>query len=251
MDQAVRGERLAGKVALVTGAASGMGEATAELFAAQGARVALADLDDARLATVTARLRDAGHQVFAVRLDVGDPASWATAVAAVTEHFGPVTVLVNNAGIWMGGGVADLTLADWERVIRINQTGPFLGMQACIPGMRAAGGGAIVNISSRSGIVGSKQGHGYHATKAAVRVMTKQAALECAEDGIRVNSVHPGLVTTPMNIGADMSTQIDACPMRRSANPFEVAYASLFLASDEASFITGTELVVDGGRGAY
>jgi 3alpha(or 20beta)-hydroxysteroid dehydrogenase len=238
--------RLAGKVAIVTGAARGQGEAEARLFAAEGARVVVADVLDAEGEAVAKDIGDAAHFVH---LDVSSEDDWADAVAAA-EAMGPLTVLVNNAGILRFTALADTSLDEYLQVVMVNQVGTFLGMRAAIDPMREAGGGSIVNISSIDGI-GSKNGLvAYSSSKGAVRAMTKTAALELGQFGIRVNSVHPGGVWTPM-IGDVPPEQFDLghqhLPLQRASRPEEIAAMVLFLASDEASYCTGGEFVVDGG----
>ena len=242
--------RVAHKVAIVTGAARGQGAAEARLLAQEGARVVLGDTRDEELASTASSLRDAGHDVRAMHLDVTSQESWREVVRSAEEAYGPVTVLVNNAGIYELGGAESAELEEWHRVIAVNQTGTFLGMKAVIPSMRRGGGGSIVNISSVHGLIGSPHGIAYHASKGAVRLMTKQAAVEYGPEGIRVNSLHPGVIHTPMNAGFDLSELIAGTPLRRGARPEEMAMAVLFLASEEASFITGAEIAVDGGMTA-
>jgi NAD(P)-dependent dehydrogenase (short-subunit alcohol dehydrogenase family) len=242
--------RLAGKVALVSGAASGMGRSEAEIFAREGARVIVADVLEAEGKQVADRI---GAAARFVKLDVTSEAEWDAAVKAAVSAFGKLDVLVNNAGI---SGTYDpdmLSTAAWDRVMAINAKGVFLGMKHAIPVMKRGGGGAIVNISSISGFVGQPGVHmAYNASKGAVRIMTKTAAVQHAADGIRVNSVHPGFMP-PMRTSkgsadpAWRAKMLDAVPMKREGRVEEVAHAVLFLASDEASYITGTELVVDGG----
>ena len=238
--------RLAGKVAIVTGAARGQGEAEARLFAAEGAHVVVADVLDAEGEAVAKDIGDAAHFVH---LDVSSEDDWADAIAAA-EAMGPLTVLVNNAGILRFTALADTSLDEYLQVVMVNQVGTFLGMRAAIEPMRKAGGGSIVNISSIDGI-GSKNGLvAYSSSKGAVRAMTKTAALELGQFGIRVNSVHPGGVWTPM-IGDVPPEQFDLghqhLPLQRASRPEEIAAMVLFLASDEASYCTGGEFVVDGG----
>jgi 3alpha(or 20beta)-hydroxysteroid dehydrogenase len=246
-EPAVRGSgRLDGKVALITGAARGQGEAEARLFAREGAKVVLGDVLDAAGEAVAADIGDAARYVH---LDVSSEGDWANAVA-VAEEFGPLTVLVNNAAILRFTTIADTTLEEYLQVIMINQVGTFLGMRAAIEPMTRAGGGSIVNISSIDGIGSKNSLVAYSSSKGAIRSMTKTAALELGQFGIRVNSVHPGGVFTPMN--GDLSKEmLDAAhsqlPLQRSAMPEEIATMVLFLASDEASYCTGGEFVVDGG----
>jgi NAD(P)-dependent dehydrogenase (short-subunit alcohol dehydrogenase family) len=245
--------RLSGKVALVSGGASGMGQSEALIFAREGAKVVVADVMETEGRQVADKIKAAGGQGLFVKLDVGQEAEWDKAVNATVGAFGKLDVLVNNAGI---SGTFDqdmLSTAAWDKLMEINAKGVFLGMKTAIPAMQRAGGGAIVNISSISGFVGQNGVHmAYNASKGAVRIMTKTAAVQFAKDGIRVNSVHPGMLP-PMRSSkgsADPTWRdkmIRAVPMKREGRVEEVAHAVLFLASDEASYITGTELVVDGG----
>jgi len=238
--------RLAGQVAIITGAARGQGAAEARMFAAEGAQVVLGDVLDADGEAVAAEIGDAARYVH---LDVTSEEDWAGAIAAA-EALGPLTVLVNNAGILRFTAMADTTLDEYLQVIMINQVGTFLGMRSAIAPMQRAGGGSIINISSIDGI-GSKNGLvSYTSSKGAVRAMTKTGALELGQFGIRVNSVHPGGVWTPM-IGDVPAEQFDLghqhLPLRRASRPEEIGAMVLFLASDEASYCSGGEFVVDGG----
>ncbi len=245
--------RLAGKVALVSGAESGMGQSEATIFAREGAKVIVADILEAEGKQVAEKIVSGGGQARFVKLDVTSEAEWDAAVRAAVSAFGKLDVLVNNAGI-SGTYDADmLSSAAWDTVMGVNAKGVFLGMKYAIPLMKKAGGGAIVNISSISGFVGQDGVHmAYNASKGAVRIMTKTAAVQFAGDRIRVNSVHPGFMP-PMRTSktsADptwRAKMLGAVPMKREGRVEEVAHAVLFLASDEASYITGTELVVDGG----
>ncbi len=245
--------RLAGKVALVTGGAGGMGQSEATIFAREGARVVVGDILEADGRRAVEKIAAAGGQARFVKLDVTSEADWREAVATTVASFGKLDVLVNNAGISGTFDPDTMSTAAWETLMNVNAKGVFLGMKHAIPAMQRAGGGAIVNISSISGFVGQDRIHmGYNASKGAVRLMTKSAAVQYAKDGIRVNSVHPG-VLPPMRTSkasADSAWRektLRAVPMKREGRVEEVAYAVLFLASDEASYITGTELVVDGG----
>jgi len=242
--------RLAGKVAIITGAASGMGAATARMFAREGAKVFIADVLEHEGKQVA---KSIGAAARFEKLDVTNEANWEAVVAATTRHFGKLDVLVNNAGI-SGSAEQDLySTPAWHRIMEINATGVFLGMKHAIPAMIAAGGGSIVNLSSVAGIVGSDGIHmAYNASKAAVRLMSKSAAVQHGRDKIRANSVHPGLMPPMRTSGrtADHATReqrLRHVPMRRAGEVDEVAYAVLFLASDEASYITGSEIHVDGG----
>ena len=244
--------RLANKVAIVTGAASGMGAATARLFAREGAKVVLSDLLEAEGQEVTGSIAAAGGEARFWRHDVASEADWDAVVTGTLAAYGAVDILINNAGV-SGSDPDRLSLATWDRQMSINAKGVFLGMRAAIPVMQKAKMGAIVNISSISGVTGQTFVHmGYNAAKGAVRTMTKAAAVQFAKDGIRVNSVHPGLLP-PMRtsiLSADPKVRagmLKAVPMGRDGRVEEVAYANLFLASDEASYITGVELPVDGG----
>ena len=244
--------RLEGKVALITGAAKGQGAAEAKLFAKEGAAVVLADVavDDGH--KLEATLNESGASALFVKLDVTSLSDWRAAVSAAVEKFGKLDVLVNNAGIYSTVNIEDTAPNEWDRIIDVNLKGVFLGVKACIPAMREAGGGSIINISSIAGIVGSPRGSAYGASKGGVRQLTKAAAIQNAQDGIRVNSVHPGPVDTDMIAGNIGTTQgransVSRVPLGRIGTVEDVAYAVLFLASDEASYMTGSELVIDGG----
>lgn len=247
--------RLDGKVAIITGAASGMGLAAAELFAREGAKVVATDVVADVLA---ARAASIDGEVLTLPLDVASADSWSSVVAAATDAFGGVDILVNNAGVHVAKGVLDTELDEWDRVMAVNTTGVWLGMKTVIPVMKARGGGSIVNCSSIAAIVGGEaDGHGaaYSASKGAVRALTKHAAQWFAADGIRVNSVHPGAVYTGMARAAGMenreamaATQAGHAPLAPFVGePMDIAYGYLYLASDEAKFVTGEELVIDGG----
>ena len=244
--------RLEGKIAIVTGAARGMGEVEARLFAAAGAAVVLCDVSDAAGQRVADDIVSAGAAATYAHLNVTDAENWRQVIADTVSKHGRLDILVNNAGISGYDEEDNLGIATWDRLLDINAKGVFLGMKHAIAVMeRQDDGGSIVNISSISGIVGQDFIHmGYNASKGAVRLMTKSAAVRWATSGIRVNSVHPGLMP-PMAGGSASSATREAMtaniPMRRTGRREEVAYAVLFLASDEASYITGAELVVDGG----
>jgi NAD(P)-dependent dehydrogenase (short-subunit alcohol dehydrogenase family) len=241
--------RLQDKVAIVTGAASGMGAATARLFAAEGAKVVLADITEDAGAAMAAEI---GGDARFQKLDVTSEADWEALVAATLSAFGRIDVLINNAGV-SGSHPDVLNTATWDEQMNVNARGVFLGMRAVIPQMQAAGGGSIVNISSISGLVGQRFVHmGYNAAKGAVRLATKAAAVQFARDNIRVNSVHPGLMpamrTSMMTADPEVRRKmVNAVPMGREGRVEEVAHANLFLASDDASYITGIEVPVDGG----
>ena len=242
--------RLHDKVALITGGASGMGQSEAVLFAKEGAKVVVADVLETEGQKVADSLGGAGRFV---RLDVTSEAAWQQAIAAAVSAFGKLDILVNNAGISGTFDPDTLSTSAWDRLMDVNAKGTFLGMKHAIPAMEKAGGGAIVNISSVSGFVGQNGIHmAYNASKGAVRLMTKSAAVQYARSGIRVNSVHPGVLPAMRSSKATADPvfrqkMLAGVPMRREGRVEEVAYAVLFLASDEASYITGTELVVDGG----
>ncbi len=242
--------RLAGKVAIITGAASGMGAATARMFAREGAKVVIADVLAHEGAEVVASI---GAAARFEQLDVTDEPNWEAVVASTVRHFGRLDILVNNAGV-SGSAEQDLySTAAWNRIMAINATGPFLGMKYAIPAMVQSGGGAIVNLSSIAGIIGSEGIHmAYNASKAAVRLMTKSVAVQHAKDNIRANSVHPGIMPAMRTSGrtaepAVREKRMGVIPMRRPGEVDEVAYAILFLASDESSYVTGSEIHVDGG----
>jgi 3alpha(or 20beta)-hydroxysteroid dehydrogenase len=238
--------RLDGKVALVTGAARGIGAAIAEAMVEEGARVVIADVLDAEGAVLAARL---GPAAAYMRLDVTRPPEWQIAVAAAVARFGGLDVLVNNAGVSTYGLIESYSDADWEKTIAVNLTGVFNGIKAAIPALRRAGGGSIVNISSAAGMAGYTGLPGYVASKWGVRGLTRAAALELARDRIRVNSVHPGFIQTPLaEAGPAPSTSL--VPLGRIGTAAEVAQLVVYLASDEASFATGAEFVLDGGQSA-
>ncbi len=242
--------RLAGKVAIISGAASGMGAATARMFAREGAKVVIADVLEHEGRQLASAIGDSARFE---KLDVTSEANWAAVVAATVKAFGKLDVLVNNAGI-SGSAEQDFYSTEaWHRIMGINATGVFFGIKHAVPAMRAAGGGSIVNLSSIAGIIGSEHVHmAYNASKAAVRLMTKSVAVQHAKDGIRANSVHPGIMPAMRTSGRTADPAIRAermkvIPMRRPGEVDEVAYAVLFLASDESSYITGSEIHVDGG----
>jgi cyclopentanol dehydrogenase len=243
--------RLAGKVALVTGAARGQGAAEARLFGAEGASLVVTDVRDDLLEELRSELAKADVPVLALHLDVSSEAEWATAVGQAEQTFGRLDVLVNNAGVLTMAGVEDTSIDQWNRIIAVNQTGVWLGMKHSIPLMRRSGGGSIINISSVYGIIGSGAATAYQGTKGAIRVLSKTAAIQYAPDGIRVNSIHPGVIDTGMleeEVPAEfMPVLIAATPLGRMGRPEEVAYGALYLASEESSFVTGSELVIDGG----
>jgi NAD(P)-dependent dehydrogenase (short-subunit alcohol dehydrogenase family) len=245
--------RLEGKVALISGGARGIGAAMSTRFAAEGAHVCIGDIEDAAGAALAKTIQAAGQDARFMRLDVTDSASWQAAVDALVAEFGGVDILVNNAGIYDRRPLEEINEEAWDRVMNVNAKGPFLGAKAVIPAMRMKEGGSIVNISSTAGIRGSVASH-YGASKGAVRLLTKSIAGTYAKDGIRCNSVHPGPVETEMGYAAVpeavRAERFGRIPLGRFADPSEIANAVLFLASDEASFMTGSEMVVDGGSTA-
>jgi 3alpha(or 20beta)-hydroxysteroid dehydrogenase len=239
--------RVADKVVLVTGGARGMGAAHGEALVAEGAQVVIGDILDDAGQSVVEKLGDAA---IYVHLDVTDPDQWDQAVAASLENFGRLDALVNNAGIVKMGPLRGSSLSDWQQVLDVNLTGPYLGMRAAIEPMIEAGGGSIVNVSSVEGLAGSANLHGYVAAKFGLRGITKSAAVELARHNIRVNSIHPGLVHTPLSQGVTEEFMAPI-PMRRGASPAEIAAFVVFLVSDESSYATGAEFVVDGGLTGY
>ena len=241
--------RLDGKVAIVSGGARGQGEAEVRLFVQEGAKVVFGDVLDAEGEAIA---KDLGDDALYQHLDVTQRSDWAAAVKAARDRFGPINVLVNNAGILRLGMIETVSLEEYMAVINVNQVGCFLGMQAVIPAMKAAGGGSIVNTSSTSGFIGTVGLVAYTASKFAVRGMTKVAAMELGHFGIRVNSVHPGPIDTAMvhlpEFGeVDTDAVFGANPIPRVGQPEEIAKLMLFLASDDSSFSTGAEFIADGG----
>jgi 3alpha(or 20beta)-hydroxysteroid dehydrogenase len=238
---------LTGKVAIVSGAARGIGAQCAAALAAGGARVVVADL----LETDGRATADAlGENGRFLSLDVTDANAWSAVVAETEAEFGPVSILVNNAGIFITGGIESAEEGDLRRTFEVNQLGVFLGMRAVVASMRAAGGGSIVNVSSSAGMVGVPEAIAYSSSKWAVRGLTRGAALDLAPAGIRVNSVHPGIVDTPIFEGfpsAALDAMTATLPIPRLGRPQEIAAVVAFLASDEASFCTGSEFLADGG----
>jgi NAD(P)-dependent dehydrogenase (short-subunit alcohol dehydrogenase family) len=243
--------RLRDKVAIITGAAFGMGAEEARLFAREGATVIAADIQDEAGHNVVAEIRSEGGDAEYAHLDVTSEQEWKRLVEDVLSRHGRIDVLVNNAGISSTMFPDPLDFTGWQRIMDVNANGVYLGSASVIPAMQRAGKGSIVNISSIMGFVGGEGGHpAYHASKGAVRIFTKAMAVRYGPDGIRVNSVHPGFMppmTTSRPDTPMRADQIEHTPLRRIGQPIEVANGVLFLASDEASFITGTELVIDGG----
>ncbi|CAI8002013.1 Cyclopentanol dehydrogenase [Geodia barretti] len=221
-----------------------MGATEARMFAQEGAKVIIGDVLDEEGRQTEAAINESGGECVFVRLDVTDESAWESAVETAVSRFGKLDILVNNAGIGIVNNVEDTSGDEWDRVMDINAKGVFLGTKAAIPAMRDAGGGSIVNISSIAGIVGGRTSS-YAASKGAVRLLTKSTAIQYAREGIRCNSVHPGVIDTPMT--QPMMENAARHPMNRIGQPEDIAFGVLFLASDEASFMTGSELVIDGG----
>ena len=238
--------RLQGKVIIITGAAQGMGATHARLCMEAGAQVVLTDINAEKGQALASEL---GANALFIQHDVTHENDWAQVIARTEEHFGRINVLVNNAGITQSKSILDTSLADYRRILEINQVSVFLGMKAVIPSMQDSKQGSIINISSINGLVGGAIG--YTDSKFAVRGMTKAAALECAPYGIRVNSVHPGVIATPMIMQGDTKAAVEAfaqsIPLRRVAKPEEVSSIIVYLASDDSSYSTGAEFIVDGG----
>ncbi|MEU9482169.1 glucose 1-dehydrogenase [Streptomyces decoyicus] len=250
------GQRLDGKVALITGATGGIGAATARLFAREGARLVVTDVHEQHLTALREEIEKMGADVVSACLDVSSARQWDGVITTVRERFGALDILVNLAGILDWPGIEDTQEDAWNRVIDVNQKGTWLGMKAAMPLLRAAGNASVINTSSVLGLVGSGAAAAYQASKGAVRLLSKTAAVEYARQGVRVNSLHPGVVATPMiqdllDEQGDQQPDIVRTPMRRAGRADEIASAMLFLAGDESSFVTGTELVVDGGLTAH
>ena len=250
--------RLEGKVALISGGARGQGSVEARLFTLEGAKVAIGDILEAEGKQVEAEINESGGECLFLRLDVTSEEDWAQAIGATVARFGKLDVLVNNAGIGSTRGpdgqrvsIEDLSGSQWDRVMGVNAKGVFLGTKYAIPEMRKAGGGSIVNISSIAGLVGGTTA-AYGASKGAVRIFTKSTAIQYANDGIRANSVHPGVIETDMTAGmlmdeAGRQSSVARHPIGRLGTSEDIAFGVLYLASDESSFVTGSELVIDGG----
>ena len=247
--------RLTGKVAIITGGAGGFGVVQARLFAAEGAAVAIADLREDAGSQLANEIRADGGEAIFVHLDVTDEGSWSAAVDETLERLSRPNVLVQNAGIYMRDPIAEATVEQWDAVMAVNAKGVFLGTRAVAEHMSQAGGGSIVNVSSTAGLVGSRLSAAYNPSKAAVRMFTKSTALQFAAQGIRANSIHPGPADTDMlalvyPTPEAMASRGAEVPMGRFGTAMDIAYAALFLASDESSYMTGAELVVDGGMTA-
>ena len=245
--------RLEGKVAIITGGARGQGATEARMFAREGARVVIGDIRDELGMQVEAEIRELGGEAIYLHLDVASADDWQRAIDTAEQQFGKVDVLVNNAAIVLRKDIEETTADDWDKIMEINAKGVFLGTKTVIPAMRRAGGGSIINISSISGLV-SIGPPAYIATKGAVRLFTKSTAIQYASENIRANSIHPGSVDTDMRregMGSqtpeEIQARIDNIPLGRVGTTEDISYGALFLASDESSFMTGSELVIDGG----
>jgi cyclopentanol dehydrogenase len=248
--------RLDGKVALISGGAKGQGAVEGKMFAREGAKVVLGDILDEAGKKVEAEIRAAGGAATYAHLDVTREADWRAAVATAVQAYGKLTVLVNNAGILLRAKIEDMSEADWDRLMAINVKGVFLGTKCAIPAMRQAGGGSIINISSTAGLVASPgETAAYIASKGAVRLFTKATAIQHAREKIRCNSVHPGPIATDMirdmlESPAMLEARMRRLPMGRIGTAEDIAYGVIYLASDESSYMTGSELVIDGGTTA-
>ncbi len=244
--------RLEGKVALISGGARGQGATEGQLFVDEGAKVVLADILDAEGESTAAQIRENGGEASYVHLDVVSEDDWRAAVEFTLQTYGRLDILVNNAAIYKRTPIVDTDLEEWRQIMEINSTGVFLGTKHAIPAMQRSGGGSIINISSTAGLVGSARGSAYGASKGSVRLFTKYTAIQHATENIRANSIHPGPVDTEMiadNIGtpegrAESEARV---PLKRIGTVMDVAYGALFLASNESSYMTGAELVIDGG----
>ena len=244
--------RLEGKVVFISGGSRGQGAAEAKLFAKEGASVVMGDILEDEGKKLEAEINESGGRALFVKLDVTSESNWQEAIGETVRTFGKLDVLVNNAAIYSRVRVEDTTVEEWDRIMAVNAKGVFLGIKHSIPEMRKAGGGSIINISSTAGLVGSPRGSAYTASKGGVRLLTKSTAVQYASDGIRANSIHPGPIDTEMiaeNIGTPegLAQSVARVPLGRVGTIDDVAYGALFLASDESSYMTGSELVIDGG----
>ncbi len=248
--------RLDGKVVLISGGARGQGATEARMMASEGAKVVFGDILDDEGKKVEAEITEVGNEATYVHLDVTKEDDWKAAIDTAVNRYGKLDILVNNAGILIRKSIEDTTEEEWDRIMAVNAKGVFLGTKHAIPVMRQAGGGSIVNISSTAGLVGSLDGSpSYTATKGAVRLFTKATAIQHAKDNIRCNSVHPGPIDTEMirdtlTDPARRERRMQRLPLKRVGTTEDIAYGVLYLASDESSFVTGAELVIDGGTTA-
>jgi 3(or 17)beta-hydroxysteroid dehydrogenase len=253
-------DRVKGKVAIITGGGGGLGKAQALLLAKEGAKVVVTDLDEAQGTGVAEEIKENGGEAIFIQHDVSSEIHWKRVMDETLEKFGKLDILVNNAGVIIFKNIHDTSLDEWRWLMSINLDGVFLGTKYAMEAMKKSGGGSIVNLSSAAGIIGTLDTSAYHASKGGVRIFTKAAALECSKAGydynIRVNSVHPGVMKTAMVEGLmedeeKRKAALSWHPIGRFGEPEDVAYGVLYLASDESSFVTGTELVIDGGWTAH
>jgi NAD(P)-dependent dehydrogenase (short-subunit alcohol dehydrogenase family) len=253
-------DRVKGKVAIITGGGGGLGKAQALLLAREGAKVVVTDLDEAHGQSVAEEIKGHGGEAMFIQHDVSSEAQWKSVINETLKQFGKLDILVNNAGVIIFKNIHDTSLDEWRWLMSINLDGVFLGTKYAMEAMKKSGGGSIINISSAAGIIGTLDTSAYHASKGGVRIFTKAAALECSKAGydynIRVNSVHPGVMKTSMVEGLmedeeKKKAALSWHPIGRFGEPEDVAYGVLYLASDESSFVTGTELVIDGGWTAH
>jgi NAD(P)-dependent dehydrogenase (short-subunit alcohol dehydrogenase family) len=244
--------RLEGKVALISGGARGQGATEGQLFVDEGAKVVLADILDVEGEATAAQIRENGGEASYVHLDVTSEDEWRSAVEFALQTYGRLDILINNAAIYKRTPIVDTDVEEWRQIMEVNSTGVFLGTKHAIPAMQRSGGGSIINISSTAGLIGSARGSAYGASKGSVRLFTKYTAIQHATEGIRANSIHPGPIDTVM-IADNLATpearaESEArVPLKRIGTAMDVAYGALFLASDESSYMTGAELVIDGG----
>ena len=248
--------RLEGKVALISGGAQGQGAVEAGIFAREGAKVVIGDVLDGEGTRVATDIAEAGGDALYVHLDVTSESDWRHAVETAVSSYGKLDILVNNAGIWRGGRVEEETAEQWDAIFEVNGKGVFLGTKVAIPEMRKAGGGSIINISSTAGLVGGARSSAYAASKGAVRLLTKSTAIQYGKEGIRCNSIHPGAIDTAMLRGIWATYEeseahaMASMALDRLGTSEDIAYGALYLASNESSFVTGSELVIDGGHTA-
>lgn len=241
-------KRLNNKIALITGAAGGQGREEAILFSKHGATVIATDVNEEGLKETIDLIKNAGGVAISFRHDISDEKDWIHIINEVEKQFSRIDILVNNAGILNRAKLEELTIEDFEKMHTVNTRGTFLGMKNVVPVMKKHGGGSIINISSIWGLVGSEGSLAYHASKGAIRLMTKAAAVDLAKYYIRVNSIHPGVIETPMtSVYKGEHPLKSATPWPELGKPIDIAYGALYLASDESRFVTGTELVIDGG----